>query len=305
MTVAEILDRFDGVASYRTLDACGVERRAVRVALSVGEIRRVRGRWFASPHAVADVVRAVTVGGTLTGASVGRLRGLWMLEDHRLHVRVPATASRLASPADRRRPLDSDIDAVCVHYSRRPGTHRSVDAPLDALVEMFVCGTATAAIVAVDSALNLHVIRPGDLVALREMLPAEKRRLVDRVDPGAQSGLETLIRLLLHSRRIRYRSQVQIARAGRVDILVGDRLVLELDGRAFHTGDAFEEDRRRDLELVMQGYIVVRLSYSMVMSRWDDVSEAILELVRRREHLWGGSRPGAPLTYTFTGSARR
>ncbi|KQX05354.1 MULTISPECIES: endonuclease domain-containing protein [unclassified Leifsonia] len=305
MSIAEVLDRSGGVASYRTLDSRGVGRSSVRAAVRSGQIIQVRGRWFASPSAATDVVRAVRVGGTLTGSSAARLQGMWTLDDDRLHVRVPTTASRLRSPADRGMPLDAAHDRVCVHYSRRPGTEHAMDGVLDALVEMYSCGDARAAVVATDSALNQGLLSVAELSELRTLIPADRRKFVDRVDGKAQSGLETLARLLLRARRIRFRTQVWIAPAGRVDILVGDRLVLELDGRAFHTGAAFEEDRRRDLELVMQGYLVVRISYRMVMARWDDVAAAILELVRRDEHLWGGRRPSAPVPFTYTGSAPR
>ena len=51
----------------------------------------------------------------------------------------------------------------------------------------------------------------------------------------------------------------------------------------------------------MQGYLVVRLSYSMVMSRWDEIAAGILELVRRNEHRWGRTSARGPLAYTYAG----
>ena len=78
--------------------------------------------------------------------------------------------------------------------------------------------------------------------------------------------------------------------------------MLELDGEQFHTGEAFEEDRRRDLVLVMQGYLVVRLSYRMMMSALGrDRAGAILELVRRDEHRWGSTSPRGPIAYHDAG----
>ncbi|MDR6905382.1 very-short-patch-repair endonuclease [Agromyces sp. 3263] len=85
--------------------------------------------------------------------------------------------------------------------------------------------------------------------------------------------------------------QVVIDGAGRVDILVSDRLVIEVDGRAFHTGTAFDEDRRRDFELVTRGYLVLRLSYRQVVHDWDRTCAGILALVARNEHLWSGRGP--------------
>jgi len=54
---------------------------------------------------------------------------------------------------------------------------------------------------------------------------------MDLVDPGCGSGLETLARLHLRRRHIRVRSQVHIPPVGWVDLLIGGRLVLELDSR--------------------------------------------------------------------------
>ncbi len=72
--------------------------------------------------------------------------------------------------------------------------------------------------------------------------------MLDAIHAGSESGTESKVRLLLRTRRIGHRPQVYIARVGYVDLLVGDRLVVEIDGAAYHTGPEFEEDRRRDFE---------------------------------------------------------
>ena len=86
---------------------------------------------------------------------------------------------------------------------------------------------------------------------------------------------------------MRVRTQVEISGVGRVDVLIGERLVLELDGRGFHDDDhSFEEDRRRDLELHRLGYVVIRLSYRQVMEQWPRAEQVIRVLVQRRDHMW-------------------
>ena len=53
---------------------------------------------------------------------------------------------------------------------------------------------------------------------------------------------------------------------GEVDLLVGDRVVVEIDGFAHHSDRvAFQEDRRRDRELVAQGYVVLRFTAAEVL----------------------------------------
>lgn len=140
-----------------------------------------------------------------------------------------------------------------MHYSKANGTGQARDSLLRALAEMFVCATPDAALVAVDSALNLSELRRHQLGDLGAAMAPHLRSLLRLVDGGSQSGLEALVRLFLKRHQIRFRTQVRVRSVGRVDILVGDRLVLELDGEGFHTGIEFEEDRRRDFELVMQG----------------------------------------------------
>jgi len=287
---ATAIRQVGGAANYGYLAASGVPRAVVQRAVRSGEIRRVRNGWFAVPEAPTDVVRAVRVGGTLTGASVARLHGLWLLPDRMLHVRVPSTASRLRDPGDRTRRLAAEAHRVCVHYSRAPGTGRARDMLVRALTEMFLCDPGDAAIVAVDSALNLRELNPGGLAELRANLsPAQQQRLAF-VNAGSDSGLETLLRLFCVRQRMRVRTQVRIRGVGRVDLLVGDRLVLELDGEGFHTGIEFENDRRRDFELVQLGYLVVRISYKMLLHDRERVEAGILALVRRDEHLWSASR---------------
>jgi len=63
--------------------------------------------------------------------------------------------------------------------------------------------------------------------------------------------------------------------------------VLEIDGAAWHdTAPRFESDRRRDLDLAVRGYLVVRVSYRRVLDDGAAVERDLLTLIRRDEHLW-------------------
>src|SRR5690606_29569534 len=110
---------------------------------------------------------------------------------------------------------------------------------------------------------------------------ARGRRVLALHDPAAESGIETLVRLALRRHRIRARSQVTIPGVGRVDFLIGDRLVIEADGFEWHgSREAFERDRDRDRELVRRGFVVIRLSYARVMGDLDGAMLAVLDVVR-------------------------
>ena len=79
--------------------------------------------------------------------------------------------------------------------------------------------------------------------------------------------------------------QVTIRGVGHVDLLIGDALVIELDGREWHNDeDRFEKDRRRDAQLSIRGYRVLRFSYKQVFERWSEVRAAIEASIGRNDH---------------------
>jgi very-short-patch-repair endonuclease len=287
--IVRYIRQHGGALSLPQLDAAGMRREDVAAAAAAEVITRIRRGWFAVPDAHRDVVRAVRVGGAATGASVARMHGLWMHDDQLLHVRVPRTASRLRSPeaASGGVRLDRQRHAVCVHYRSAPPIRSARDPLPLALAEMLVCATPEAVIAAIDSALARRALSLAGLAELRELALPSRRTILDGVSEGSESGIETRVRLFLRAHTIRHRAQVHIGAVGRVDLLVGDRLVIEVDGSEYHTGIEFESDRRRDFLLAMRGYLVIRLSYRMVMDHWDATSRGILVLIARGEHRWG------------------
>jgi very-short-patch-repair endonuclease len=143
------------------------------------------------------------------------------------------------------------------------------------------------AVCALDSALQLKLISRSQA---RWLLATPKgRRIYDLSDGRSQSGLETLARLRLRSLGLRVRVQVKISDIGRVDLLIGDRLVIELDGDQWHsTPEQREEDRRRDSAMVALGYLVLRAGYWRVLDDWGGFEREVLAVVRRKDHLWHG-----------------
>jgi very-short-patch-repair endonuclease len=265
-----------------------------------GRLIRLRRGWYGSPDAPGDVLRAVRVGGALTATSAARLHHLWLLDDDELHVRVPSTAARLRSPDDATKKLDLVKHRVCVHYrSVDPSrTHRygpARDSLISSIAEMFRCSGTIPAMVALESALNRRVLPQQALESIRSIVPVWAKRQLDLADPESDSGLETIARLLFERMGVHVRSQVRIEGVRAVDLLVGDRLIIELDGREFHSGEEFTRDRVQDLELSLRGYLVVRLSHRMVTQDWDRIHRAVRQLVIRGLHRWGRSaREHAP-----------
>jgi very-short-patch-repair endonuclease len=165
------------------------------------------------------------------------------------------------------------------------GTTRglSIEDPASAFERFASCGRPLEIAVAADSALNLGVLTWEQVTDVLSR-SARRRRLLSRIDGRAESGLETIARIRLRARGVGLRIQVSIG-AYRVDMLIGDRLIIELDGQRWHdTASTFESDRRRDAALVAAGFIVLRFSFRRVMNEWDQVEQQILALVRRGEH---------------------
>ena len=253
--VTRYIRRHGGVLSYRDLDPAGIPRNAVSAAIEQGAVQRIRRGWFATPDA-SRLTSYVQV------ASAARSRphpqcafaGAWMLEDPLLHVRVPSSTGRLRNPDASGEPLDRTARRVCVHYRTRPIVPGARDPLSLAIAEMLACADERSVIIAIDSAVSPHgLITAEGLAEARAFALPSKRSVFDRVHVGSESGIETMVRLLLRAHGILHRTQVHITRVGYVDLLVGDRLVIEVDGEGFHTGPEFEADRRRDFELVIAG----------------------------------------------------
>lgn len=100
------------------------------------------------------------------------------------------------------------------------------------------------------------------------------------------SGSETRVRRSLERRGVRVQPQYAIEGVGFIDMLVGDRLIIECDSVEYHTdAEAYARDRARDQACVQMGYLVVRLTYQDVMVRWEQTERLILDLIRQRVHL--------------------
>lgn len=152
-------------------------------------------------------------------------------------------------------------------------------SPVDALTALRECQSRELYLASLDSALH---VAPS----LHEEMAARGHPVGrDGIDGICESGTETLFRLRMAGRTPRLRCQVLIAGVGRVDFLVGEAFVVEIDGREFHdTASAFENDRRRDAELSRRGYRVLRFSYAQVMHDWPAVEAAVLAAISRGDH---------------------
>lgn len=273
-----------GIASVADLRSAGVSARALQRAQSAGVIARVRRGWYSLPHTSAQLVRAVRVGGSLTCISGCGAHGLWEPWDLRLHVSVPKRSRHLKDPDDGD-PIAGSTDQVVVHWNS--------DAPLtgivlpieECLAQVLRCQPAEIAFTILESALHKGKIDGFGRRLLAERVPSRSQLIVS-AGSDAESGTESLFQFRMMRLGVATRSQVLINGVGRVDFLIGDRLVVEIDSNAHH-GDRAKRlrDLKRDATLAGLGFVYLRFDYTTVVWDWDLVASTVFAVVSRGEHL--------------------
>ena len=156
----------------------------------------------------------------------------------------------------------------------------------DALAHSVLCQDARSAIATLDSALNKGLISAADLLDVRAMLPTKFAPIFALVDGRAQSGTESLVRLMARGLGCSIELQREFAGVGYVDLVLDGWLVVECDSKAFHAGwEKQKEDRHRDAVLAASGFTTLRLTAEMILYRPDEALAAVRGLVATRRPL--------------------
>jgi very-short-patch-repair endonuclease len=267
------------------LHAFGVGRTRIAEALATHEIQRIRQGWYADPWLPQDQLRAARIGGQLACGSAAKTLGLWDPLVHSLHVCVEPDARALRSPGDSRKRL-ADARGVVVHWTGiDPAGTRTVVSVAACLAQLARCAPPEVALVVAESALNRGRIDLEEWWALRDALPLTARRHLGRASGSSDSGTESAFVYRMAKRGVPVQQQVPIEGVGRVDCLIGERLVVELDSREHHSDPT--EDRHRDALLSAMGYRVLRFMYEQVFFSWPEVEAAVLAAISRGDHLVG------------------
>lgn len=274
-----------GVFSRAEWNAEGGTRRELEASLNQGSFTRVSPGWFATPDASDVVVQAVRLHGRATCLTALRLHGVWTPPHSASHVRIAASAVG----ATRSSSSDPPAGEVVLHRASvleaRPLEKHAVDNIQLALECALLCLPERDLVVVADSALQLHLITRSSLTALATPLVRKAREKLRFVDARSQSGTESIVRLWLQLRGLRVVPQFRVAGVGKVDLLVGDRLIIECDSKEFHSDEWHSRnDRGRDLVLNRLGYRVLRLTYEQVMFQWPRVEATLLALLAEGCH---------------------
>jgi len=243
----------------------GVSDGDLRAAVRVGRVVSLGSGTYALPDAEPEVVTAARLRGKLACCSAARRHGLDLLtQPVRPHVAVPRDHS-------------TNTDEAVVHRVTLSGSGPVVPL-LSALVGVLRCLTVVEAVVVLDSALRLRAVRVRSIDrCLRGPGSVEARRRLGLADARSGSVLETLLRLALREAGLPVECQVLVPGVGRVDLVVGGWLVVEVDGFEFHADrDSYRTDRRRGNVLAAGGFRLLRFSYEDVMFRRSDAVAQIV-----------------------------
>lgn len=261
------------VLSRGDLTRAGWSRRDIHDAVTAGSLLRVRKGRYLPCTTHPDIIRAAQLGGRVDCVSLLALRGVHVLDASILHVHVANGASRLP-------PTSQDV----VRHWRT-----SVVAPTDALSDLIEalaracrCQTPRDAVASLDSAWHLGLVDEDGLAAVFRLLPKRYRALRPLLDQRAESGQESIVRLMLRALGCHFELQVRIPTVGRVDFVVDGWLIIECDSKSYHEGwEAQKRDRRRDVAAARIGYTTIRLLAEDVLYRREATVAALRDVVTR------------------------
>ncbi|MFT3942247.1 MAG: hypothetical protein QM705_00285 [Ancrocorticia sp.] len=264
----------EGIYTYQDLRERGYTPHGIANALAAGDIKRVAHGWYAEDFANQKVVRALELGGKLGCLSACKLYGIWTPPHSELHV-VFTSADGI--------PAGAAFTGVCAHVRSRSFTKEPLWPLLDCLDHVIRYHDVETVLIVLESAIHKELITTDDAVVLLADHPKKAARVLKHLDI-AESGTETRVRLFLRQRRVKLRPQVWVTSKCRVDLLLGESLVIECDSEEFHSSqESYEKDRRRDSHLRILGYDVWRLSYKQVWEIWEETKLDLQHVYRKRK----------------------
>ncbi len=276
MAAPAALHSLGRMARTAELTRLGVTEAELTRAVRAGTVVRPRQGVYALPDCSDDLLHAASHGGTLGCSAAAKMLGLWILEvPEQHHIWLGDAGTPRSGCSDCRVHWDEGTAEVGV----LPPVH-------NVLLQIAVCTDEDTFLAAFESALRHHKISSGGIAWLRSRLPRRRRWLIDFARSDADSGLESLFRLRMHRRGITVRCQVSIRTVGEVDFVIGDRLIVEVDGRENHEREKERsKDLARDVAAATLGYDTLRFTYAMIVHHWKSVESAILAKIADRAHL--------------------
>jgi very-short-patch-repair endonuclease len=267
--IAELAARQRGVVTTAQLDAAGIGRRGVAHRVAHGRLTRVlRGVYRVGPVEAPfarEMAAVLATGGVLSHHSAAMVWGLRPLHDGPVHVTVRTGTRNRAG----------------VRTHRSPSLNAAVHQGLPLTTAARTLNDLAPALrpAELDRAVEEAQIR--GLVTAREL---RGRAAAASAEPQlTRSEAERrLLKLIERARLPRPATNVRVA-GWEVDALwPPERLIVEVDGYAYHGNRAaFERDRRKDAALVAAGYTVIRVTWRQLEDEPLAVVALLARLIRR------------------------
>jgi very-short-patch-repair endonuclease len=225
-----IPDLHPGVAPTRR------RRPPAATALDAGALVRARRGVYTASGVCSAVHRVAAHGGRVACITAARHLGLWVLtDDERPHAWL----------CDGQRSYHPSRCGCVEHWDAGPlGPPDATPTLPRILLQIFRCHGVEEFFVVLESGLRQKLIDARGIRWLRARANGAMREALDLARDDADSGLESLLRWRLRGLGMTVRTQRSIAAVGRVDALIGDRLIVEADGVVNHDGAAL---RHKDL----------------------------------------------------------
>jgi very-short-patch-repair endonuclease len=270
------------VQTYRELRASGLSRAAIAAQLAGLRLTRLRRGVYAWTTACEDACTAASHGGRMACITAARHRGLWTLDQgDGVHVWMRAHGHR--SPHD-----GPDCGCIAHWDAGEPAGRDAFGIPSTPRIlrQVLACRGVEEFFVALESALRQRMLTPDGLAWLRAHTNDEARTALELARSDADSGLESLLRWRLRRWGLPIRTQARIPSVGVVDVLIGDKLLIEADGVENHdAGPLRHKDLARDANAAAWGYVTLRFDYALIVHDWDLVERAILGQLAAGHHL--------------------
>jgi len=309
--VAELAARQHGVVSRAQLEALGIGRRTIDRRLGDGRLHRLHRGVYAVGHARLGVQgrywAAALTGGVLSHRTAAAVWDILPPPSGRLDV---TTLRNGRSTATLRVHRSSTLTAADV--TRVDGL--PVTTPSRTLVDLAGELTPHRLARACHRAEVLRLLDAAAVLALAARLPGRRTRplraaLATLALTGpdvTRSELEERFLAVVAGARLPPPAVNARVAGHEVDFLwPAAKLIVEADGAATHlTPTAFEHDRRRDAELQLAGYRVVRVTWRRVVDEPIRLAGELLALLDAPYDAGGAGRTGTSGTAAKRRGAR-
>jgi very-short-patch-repair endonuclease len=267
--IAQLAARQRGVVTTAQLEAAGIGRRGVAHRVAHGRLTRVlRGVYRVGPVEAPfarEMAAVLATGGALSHHSAAMVWGLRAPQDGPVHITVASGARNRAGVRIHRSP------------SLKAAVHNGL--PLTTAARTLHDLAPALPPAELDRAVEEAQIR--GLVTARELTGRAAAAIAEPRLTRSEAE-RRLLKLIQRARLPRPATNVRVA-GWEVDAFwPAERLVVEVDGYAYHGNRAaFERDRRKDAALVAAGYTVIRITWRQLADEPFAVVALLARLIRR------------------------